>query len=100
MLLAGPAVTAADASTIVSGSLLVAVPLAMLAGLVSFASPCVLPLVPGYLSYVTGLTGVGLARRSGAGPDLEQRRRPPRLGQQSRQPRRQHPARQPQALPC
>ena len=29
----------------------------MLAGLVSFASPCVLPLVPGYLSYVTGLTG-------------------------------------------
>jgi cytochrome c-type biogenesis protein len=43
--------------TVVSGSLLVAVPLAMLAGLVSFASPCVLPLVPGYLSYVTGLTG-------------------------------------------
>jgi cytochrome c-type biogenesis protein len=40
-----------------SGSLVIAIPLAMLAGLVSFASPCVLPLVPGYLSYVTGLTG-------------------------------------------
>jgi cytochrome c-type biogenesis protein len=47
--------------TVVSGSLLVAIPLAVLAGLVSFASPCVLPLVPGYLSYVTGLTGVGIA---------------------------------------
>jgi cytochrome c-type biogenesis protein len=43
-----------------SGSLLIAIPLAMLAGLVSFASPCVLPLVPGYLSYVTGLTGAEL----------------------------------------
>jgi cytochrome c-type biogenesis protein len=47
--------------TVVSGSLLVAIPLAVLAGLVSFASPCVLPLVPGYLSYVTGLTGAGIA---------------------------------------
>jgi cytochrome c-type biogenesis protein len=44
---------AADA--VLTGSLLVAVPLAVLAGLVSFASPCVLPLVPAYLSYVTGL---------------------------------------------
>ncbi len=43
-----------------SGSLVVAIPLAMLAGLISFASPCVLPLVPGYLSYVTGLTGAEL----------------------------------------
>jgi cytochrome c-type biogenesis protein len=43
-----------------SGSLVVAVPLAVLAGLISFASPCVLPLVPGYLSYVTGLTGAEL----------------------------------------
>ena len=37
-----------------SGQLLVAVPVALLAGLVSFASPCVLPLVPGYLGYVSG----------------------------------------------
>jgi cytochrome c-type biogenesis protein len=57
--------------TVVSGSLLVAIPLALLAGLVSFASPCVLPLVPGYLSYVTGLTGAELtgqgAHPTGAG---------------------------------
>ena len=38
-----------------SGSMLLAVPLAVIAGLVSFASPCVLPLVPGYLGYVTGM---------------------------------------------
>ncbi len=44
-----------------SGSLVIAIPLAVLAGLLSFASPCVLPLVPGYLSYVTGLTGAELA---------------------------------------
>ena len=43
------------------GSLLLAIPVAMLAGLVSFLSPCVLPLVPGYLSYVTGLSGADLA---------------------------------------
>ena len=53
--------------TVVSGSLLVAIPLAMLAGLLSFASPCVLPLVPGYLSYVTGLTGAELAGRAPTG---------------------------------
>jgi cytochrome c-type biogenesis protein len=51
--------------TVLDGSLLLAIPIAVLAGLVSFASPCVLPLVPGYLGYVTGLTGV----------DLEQQRR-------------------------
>src|SRR3954464_9418585 len=44
-----------------NGSLLLAVPVALLAGLVSFLSPCVLPLVPGYLSYVTGLSGADLA---------------------------------------
>ena len=43
--------------TVLSGSLLLAIPLAVAAGLVSFLSPCVLPLVPGYLSYLTGLTG-------------------------------------------
>ncbi|WP_323742996.1 MULTISPECIES: cytochrome c biogenesis CcdA family protein [unclassified Rathayibacter] len=41
---------------VVSGQLLLAVPIAVLAGLVSFASPCVLPLVPGYLAYVGGFT--------------------------------------------
>lgn len=46
---------------VTDGPLLLAVPVAALAGLVSFASPCVLPLVPGYLSYVAGLTGSELA---------------------------------------
>ena len=42
--------------TITDGSLLLALPLAVTAGLVSFLSPCVLPLVPGYLAYTTGLS--------------------------------------------
>jgi cytochrome c-type biogenesis protein len=46
-----------------SGSMPAALAVALLAGLVSFASPCVLPLVPGYLGYVTGLSGVDLARQ-------------------------------------
>ncbi|WP_250444444.1 cytochrome c biogenesis protein CcdA, partial [Actinotalea sp. C106] len=37
--------------------MLLAIPVALIAGLVSFASPCVLPLVPGYLGYVTGMAG-------------------------------------------
>jgi cytochrome c-type biogenesis protein len=41
---------------VLSGQLLIAIPLAIAAGLVSFASPCVLPLVPGYLAYVGGFT--------------------------------------------
>ncbi len=48
-------------AALLSGSLLVAVPLAAAAGVVSFLSPCVLPLVPGYLSYVTGLSGTDLS---------------------------------------
>ncbi|MDG4790600.1 cytochrome c biogenesis protein CcdA [Micromonospora sp. WMMD1102] len=47
-----------------SGPVLLAVGAAVLAGLVSFLSPCVLPLVPGYLSYVTGLAGSDLERRA------------------------------------
>jgi len=39
---------------ILNGSMLAAIPLAMLAGLVSFLSPCVLPLVPGYLGFISG----------------------------------------------
>ncbi|MGN0063605.1 MAG: cytochrome c biogenesis CcdA family protein [Nocardioides sp.] len=48
-----------------SGTMLLAVPVALLAGLVSFFSPCVIPLLPGYLSYATGLSGADLedARR-------------------------------------
>ena len=52
-------------STVADGSLLLAVPVALLAGLVSFASPCVLPLVPGYLGLLGGLVG-GERRGTGA----------------------------------
>jgi cytochrome c-type biogenesis protein len=48
------------AALVTDGPLLVAAGVAALVGLVSFASPCVLPLVPGYLSYVTGLVGSGV----------------------------------------
>jgi cytochrome c-type biogenesis protein len=44
---------------VTDGPLLVAAAVAALVGLISFASPCVLPLVPGYLSYVAGLVGSG-----------------------------------------
>jgi len=54
----------ADAgSTITSGALPLAILVAVAAGFVSFASPCVLPLVPGFLGYVTGLSGVTLEER-------------------------------------
>lgn len=43
------------AQSAISGSMLLALPVAALAGLVSFFSPCVLPLLPGYLSFATGL---------------------------------------------
>ncbi len=59
------------ASVIDGGSLLLAVPVALAAGALSFASPCVLPLVPGYLSYVTGMSAVDAqdaqARRARSG---------------------------------
>lgn len=45
------------AGAVASGQLLVSVPIALLAGLVSFASPCILPLVPGYLGLVGSLAG-------------------------------------------
>ncbi|MFI6862448.1 cytochrome c biogenesis CcdA family protein [Streptomyces sp. NPDC050421] len=59
------ALAATQNETVLSGALLVALPIALLGGLVSFFSPCVLPLVPGYLSYVTGVSGTDLgdARR-------------------------------------
>lgn len=47
-------------STVLSGSMVLALPVAAAAGLVSFFSPCVVPLLPGYLSYATGLSGADL----------------------------------------
>ncbi len=49
---------------VTSTALPVAILIAALAGLVSFASPCVLPLVPGFLGYVTGLAGRPVAAPS------------------------------------
>jgi cytochrome c-type biogenesis protein len=40
-----------------SGPILLATAVAVLAGAISFASPCVVPLVPGYLAYLAGLVG-------------------------------------------
>lgn len=47
------------------GALWIALPIAFAAGIVAFLSPCVLPLAPGYLSYITGLTGAELADTRG-----------------------------------
>ena len=46
-----------------SGPLLLAIPVAAAAGAVTFLSPCCLPLVPGYLSYITGMSGAGARGR-------------------------------------
>ncbi len=56
------------AQTAAAGPLLLALGACVLAGLVSFASPCVVPLVPGYLSYLAALVGEEVAEQSGAGP--------------------------------
>jgi len=57
-------------SIVRDGSFLLAAPVAVLAGAVSFFSPCVLPLVPGYLSFVTGMTGAEVAARGDRGDRL------------------------------
>lgn len=51
-------------SIITDANLVAAVGVAFVAGLVSFASPCVVPLVPGYLSFMTGLSGADIAEGS------------------------------------
>ncbi|WP_255498301.1 cytochrome c biogenesis CcdA family protein [Nakamurella sp. PAMC28650] len=51
------AAVAGPTQTVIDGPFVVAAGLAMAAGAVSFASPCVIPLVPGYLSYLVGLVG-------------------------------------------
>ena len=56
-------VSAGAGTTIEAGALPLALVLALAAGFVSFASPCVLPLVPGFLGYVTGLSDVALEKR-------------------------------------
>lgn len=51
------------------GPLLLAIPVAMAAGLVSFLSPCCLPLVPGYLAYVSGTAGADAQTATTTQPD-------------------------------
>jgi cytochrome c-type biogenesis protein len=53
-------------SLVSSGPLILAMPVAAAAGAVTFLSPCCLPLVPGYLSYLTGMSGAGTAGKAGA----------------------------------
>ncbi len=55
------------ADTALDGPMLLAVPVALVAGTVSFFSPCVLPLLPGYLSYVTGLSGADIVANGSTG---------------------------------
>jgi cytochrome c-type biogenesis protein len=59
-------VSAGVGDLVASGPLLLAVPVALAAGAVSFISPCCLPLVPGYLSYVTGMSGADAESAAGA----------------------------------
>jgi len=47
---------------VMSGPLILAVPVAAAAGAITFISPCCLPLIPGYLSYVTGMSGADAQR--------------------------------------
>ena len=70
-------------SLVSSGPLILAVPVALAAGAVTFLSPCCLPLVPGYLSYVTGMSGAGdqqtgakRAKAKRAGPQAAEIREP------------------------
>ena len=51
---------------VTGGALWIAFLIAFAAGVVAFLSPCVLPLAPGYVSYITGLTGTELAEGSGS----------------------------------
>lgn len=59
-------------SIVFDGALWLAIPIAMLAGLISFVSPCVLPLVPGYLGFLggatTGRSGASASTRSSRAP--------------------------------
>ncbi len=62
-------VVAGLVGAVTDGPLLLAAPVAAAAGLVSFLSPCCLPLVPGYLSFVMGLSGADLAGEQTYRPD-------------------------------
>lgn len=58
---------------VADGQLLVAMLIALAAGVVSFISPCVLPLIPGYLAYVSGFAGAPQGSTAAADPGRAQR---------------------------
>ncbi|MBZ8177644.1 cytochrome c biogenesis protein CcdA [Corynebacterium poyangense] len=62
------------ANTVASGPFLLGFLAAALAGLVSFASPCVIPLVPGYMSYLVGIVGGEMDYSGSYGPQVARRR--------------------------
>ncbi len=53
--------------TALDGPVLLAIPVALIAGTVSFFSPCVIPLLPGYLSYITGLSSADIVTNGSTG---------------------------------
>lgn len=57
-----------------AGALWIAIPLALLAGLVSFLSPCILPLVPGYLGFLGGAAGAKAPSAQVTAPSSQRRR--------------------------
>ena len=61
------AVASSLTEQVLNGSVLLSFPISIVAGLVAFLSPCVLPLVPAYLSYITGLTGLELTAKAARG---------------------------------
>lgn len=82
---------AADLGELVTyGPLLLAIPVAMAAGLVSFLSPCCLPLLPGYLAYVSGTAGADAAHMTApaavpaSGSDTALKTKPTRLRRPNR----------------
>src|SRR5438045_2613029 len=64
----GACMSGGVAGVVLSGPLILAVPVAVAAGAVTFLSPCCLPLVPGYLSYVTGMSGTAAERGRALAP--------------------------------
>src|SRR6266568_6994499 len=60
----GRAMSGGVTGLVLNGPLLLAIPVAAAAGAVSFLSPCCLPLVPGYVSYVTGMSAADLQQRA------------------------------------
>ena len=77
------------ASLVASGPLLLAIPVAAAAGAVTFLSPCCLPLVPGYLAYITGMSGADENTGGGAAVEVAELRRRPDRGRRGR--RGHHP---------